>query len=112
MAQVERRSLHLFDSTFLMENSHVLSHIAADRCVNGPTARWLRVGDKQLAVRQADPPIDHAARHRHGEIHSLGQSRLDAGRSAVDRENERARIQSIHVVSHLDSALQGRVQKV
>ena len=35
------------------------------------------------------------------------QNRLDAGRSTVDHANERPEFQSIHGVSHLDSALQG-----
>lgn len=78
------------------------------RCVNGPAARLSRgrVGDKHLAVRQTDP-IDQPACYRHGGIPGSKQSKLDAGRSAVDRENERARFLSIHLVSHLDSALQG-----
>ena len=35
------------------------------------------------------------------------QNKLDAGRSAVDHANEWPGFQSIHAVSHLDSALQG-----
>lgn len=69
------------------------------RCMHGPTSGWLRSGGNQhLAVRQADS-INHAACHQRGWTRIPKKSKLDAGRSSVDRENERAWLRSIHIVA-------------